>query len=195
MRCIRILVLPLALGCIGCGTTRSVSRDASESSAGTPKILFWSTGATGRRTIRSGYACGARVWLPLRWGKVPKGTRQLVLMFGSLGPPTRSEHKLVSTLDAAAGVVGLSPKLHQLSVGSPPRGAYMVRSALLPVCPSVSSRSGFMFRLFALPVSTRDTVASLRRESLSDVLEAITRSALAVGEFGVRYPQKLSSHT
>lgn len=101
---------------------------------------------------------------------------ELVLMFGSLGPPKVIGRRLVSTLAAAAGVIDLSPKLRGLSAGQSPRGTSVVTNALMPICPPRSSGEQFIFRLFALPAGHEITRASLRLSS-PESFEEVSRNA------------------
>lgn len=175
-------LLSLLLG--GCGSTQK-TRDVTVSAS---KIAFWSPALAKRHIIPAEYTCAPKIWLPLRWGVLPEGTRELVLYFASYGPPKVLAHGGTdSVVSAAAGVVGLKPDVHALAVGGLPRGAVGLSEQHVPICPSRTSGQEFAFELFALSKVYRVTRTLLNSESSLELLREVGHNAQAVGGFTARY--------
>jgi phosphatidylethanolamine-binding protein (PEBP) family uncharacterized protein len=138
--------------------------------------------------IPAGYVCSQNVWLPLRWGVTPPDTEELVLYVGGFGSPRNFDNGAKFTpLVAASLVVGLSPKLHSLSVGVLPAGTSRLVEAHVPVCPPRIAGREFVFRLFALPRAHYIDKSALRSESPYKLLKKLYREGLAEGEFTTSY--------
>lgn len=158
-----------------------------------PKISVTSPVLMKGGVIPSGYTCAADVWLPVRWGRLPAGTREVVLYFGSYGDPRpQGRSETVSRLVAAGGVIRVNPGLHRLRVGHLPAGASVVSESTVPICPPRHPGQRFAFTLYALSAEHRITNADLRSTTAHALLSKIGRESEAIGEFAARYPAAAS---
>ncbi len=141
-----------------------------------------------RLVIPPRYACAADIWLPVQWGALPAGTREVVLYFGSYGDPKPLGHgRTISRLVAGGGVIHLDPGLHRLPIGPPPPGASVISERSAPTCPPRRPGQRFVFALYALSAEHRVTQLNLESMSASALLSRIGRESDAIGEFTARY--------
>jgi hypothetical protein len=169
----------------GCGSTHRELHDSAKTTRASAEIRFWSPALAGQRAIPADYICRRGAWLPFRWEDVPRDAKELVLVSESY-TPNREGSRVVSSLAAASGVIGLRSSLDELTVGAIPRGSSLVTYSGFPACPPESADYGFIFKLFAVP-SSGQVAAALHERSPLAMLKAIQQSAVASGEFGVRY--------
>jgi hypothetical protein len=186
-RVIGLLVLVATLG--GCGNARHFAHVVQRPSVTTKReIAFRSPALTAGKVIPAGYTCTQKIWLPLWWGTLPADTVELVLYFGGFGSPKAvAPGETFSPIVAAAGIVGLKPTPHRLSVGALPAGAFRVSEARVPNCPPRAVGGEFVIRLYALSRQQRIRRSSLSSESPRELLLKVSHRALGVGEFRASY--------
>ena len=198
-----------ALAISGCGGTKDPTRPAADpesaaeaiaspepatGAAASPEtpprpgtVVVWSPALNRARAIPRRYSCAEGAWLPIRWGKLPEGTREVVLSISAYSPPTSPTGTARSSLVAANGIVGLEPGMHRLPVGELPAGATGVWAAGFPLCPPQDFNGEFTFTLFALPqvISDQDL-----EDASADLVTSIGEDALAVGGFTALYAKQ-----
>lgn len=154
----------------------------------TPKVAFWSPAVTKGEDVPAHYECARKIWLPLRWGALPKGTGELAIYFASYGTPLNSSREVtLREMVAAWLVVGLRPTTHGLLVGRIPAGAVGLPDTKLPVCPPARKDQRVDVMLFALPSAHKLDPASLGGTSSPDLIRSIRREATVWGEFNAAY--------
>jgi phosphatidylethanolamine-binding protein (PEBP) family uncharacterized protein len=129
----------LALALAGCG--------GGAKKAGS--IPFASNGVEGGQ-LASRYTCdGANISPPFKWGAVPAGTIELVLVAIGKGPSAKS----ANTIEWAMG--GLKPALGELTAGQVPSGAFLETNSSqkrqYSICPPKGQTKEYAFVLFAVP--------------------------------------------
>ncbi len=148
------LALAAALALGGCGGATS-SRASAIADAGRA-VALESPVLTAAHAIPRNYTCdGKDVSLPLQWGPVPDGTKELAVLILALQPTRTSEGKVVASVAAQWGVVGLAPTLRRLAQGTLPPGALV---GLNPrhrprysLCPPRGGSQRYLITLFTLP--------------------------------------------
>jgi phosphatidylethanolamine-binding protein (PEBP) family uncharacterized protein len=173
----------LALTLASCGGAGSSSKTPEK-----PGIRFDSPALAAGRAIPISYKCDVRDdWLPLRWGSLPKGTKELVLYIVRFGTPNATKGGAVKAeIQAEAIVVGLGPTLHQLSPGKFPAHAIVgIRSVKQgeSICPSAGTAQNLLFRLYALPHKLDLSKGS----QPSTLVNTLSAQALAAGTFIAQY--------
>lgn len=113
---------------------------------GSSPVLFRVSGEKLPR-IPARYTCdGSNTTLPVRWGKLPAATKEVVLFLVHLGPTG-------FLYDWA--VAGLYPDTHGIAAGKLPAGAVVGRSstghAAYSICPPKGKRVAYTAFLFGLP--------------------------------------------
>ncbi len=175
-----ILSVPiLALLLAGCGSTESGNNTTTSSAAAKPQIAFTSPAVGGNDLIPASYKCDdTKIWVPLRWGAVPAGTRELAFYIVRFGAPKlTSGSKVKVEVEAESLVVGVQPKLHSLAAGVLPHGVHVGvhrrGGQVLSICPPKGVTENLFFRIFALPrklnlsgPQNRDLVAVMNNEAL-----------------------------
>jgi hypothetical protein len=171
------------------------SSDVSTSDVRT--IPLWSPGVDAAGVTRDGYGCGAgTIWLPLKWGRVPKGTKELVLYFGRYENEGGTRRVKVTF---SALLVALKPKLRGLPANTYPPGAFIVDYNALNSCPATLRGQHLLVALFARPRAgqvpvgtlskafaytlTEDALGVSPQHSESMAAEKFTDGSLAVGQF------------
>jgi phosphatidylethanolamine-binding protein (PEBP) family uncharacterized protein len=144
-----LLVGTLAL--TGCGSSNSsttpTTRAVADISVTSPVI--------DGTTIPTRYTCdGSDISPPLEWGKVPVGTKSLVLFAVGLTPePATSTYEL----SVAWAVAGLNPALHKIAAGRLPAGTFLgvnsVGKQSYSLCPAKGPTVQYQFELYGLPES------------------------------------------
>lgn len=135
-------VLALAIGLAGCGAS-SPKRLAT--------ISLTSSVIEGTQ-LPARYTCdGADIAPPLKWGGVPSGTRELVLV--AVGKPTSEASHAPSTVEWA--MAGIKPELGEVAAGKLPAGAFLEeasdRKRHYSICPAKGQTRVYAFALYAVP--------------------------------------------
>lgn len=171
-----LMFLPVLAGCGSGGSTSSGNGKAS--------IRFTSPALSQKRAISASYRCDpSKSWLPLTWGPVPSGTKELALYMVRFGPPKVAKDGVVKAeIRAESIVVGLSPSLHKLSPGTFPAGTRVGVHRIdgngkpISICPLPGRTESMLFRLYALP-------RKLGFDRSSNLIAAMTKEALEEGTF------------
>jgi phosphatidylethanolamine-binding protein (PEBP) family uncharacterized protein len=186
--------LAAMLALAGCGnsgagshptsTTASPGRTstATERARKSPITLAISAiGGTGEGhlPIPARYTCdGANISPALRWGKVPVGTRELVLFIAHL---SRGEFHFDWS------VAGLKPALGGLAAGSLPAGAVVGRGShgqsAYSVCPTKGVKQSYGVVLLAMPHRTGAHAGF----QITELADRGNREAIGEGQFGFSY--------
>lgn len=140
------------------------------------EISLFSSAVSPGGKIRDGFTCKERDnWLPLRWGKLPADTAELVLYFGRFENVLRGRSPGLH-IPAGSLVLGLSPQRHKLDVGSHPADAAVARFRPKSLCPRL--RAGhFTIQLFALSREQRIAPETIDINTLTE----LTLNSLAIG--------------
>ena len=159
-----ILAVVIGLVLVGCG----------EKSSGSAEIRFWSPAVDADGVVAPNVQCGlGTLWLPLKWGSIPEGTKDLVIYFGRfVQPDPKQPSKLEIPFGSAFPEVDLG--VHGVEANAYPAGS---SPHYLTLTNCVPSRSGqqYVAALFAL------NEPSLLPEPLSlDFAKRITEEALGV---------------
>jgi phosphatidylethanolamine-binding protein (PEBP) family uncharacterized protein len=147
-------LLLAALALAGCGDG-SPSTAAPGTSIG-QQIALESPVMAGTHAIPPRYTCdGKNISLPLRWGSVPAGTRELALLVLSLKPVRTTGSGVVERASVLWAVTGLRPTLRRLAPGRLPRGAILGRNSGghsgYSICPAEGTSQNYLIALFASP--------------------------------------------
>lgn len=135
-------------------TTTSTAPDASATSApGTPAVIHLSSAALHgspevANPIPARYTCaGANVSLPLSWGLLPHGTKEVGVFV--------MHHVQKGRLAADWAVLGLKPTAKELPTGTVPAGAVVGRNSVgenrYSVCPPRGKELEYGVFVFAFP--------------------------------------------
>jgi hypothetical protein len=134
------------------------------------------------------YGCAEEIWLPLRWGAIPRGAAELVLYMGGFGKTQLLRRGVSLTpITSRLVVVGLKPSLHTLDVGRLPKHSLALTESGVPVCPQRALGEKLFFKLYALASAQRVSLASASMQSQLDILNHVARDALAIGELTATY--------
>ncbi len=185
-----LLCAALAIVPAGCGQSVDARVRSARTRAGAVQreLVFGSSSLTSKGEIPARYECKPGVWLPFRWGRLPAGTRELVLYAGALGPPKAvSAGRTYALIIARSLVVGLKPSWHELTPGKLPGRAHALAEASMPSCPSRDREREYVFRLYAMPRARQLDRGSPLPRSPSEWLSRESGRALAVGVFTARY--------
>lgn len=173
-----LMFLPVLAGCGSGGSTSANEK---------PSIRFTSPALSkGKKVISASYRCDPKKnWLPLTWGSVPNGTRELALYMVRFGKLQVGKGGVVKApIDAEAIVVGLSPSLRSLSPGRFPLGArigvHRVKGRTISICPPHGQTGNMLFRLYALP-------RKLGFDRSSNLVGTMGKEALESGTFIASY--------
>jgi phosphatidylethanolamine-binding protein (PEBP) family uncharacterized protein len=175
-------VLVLAAAAVGCGGATSPSAN------NTPEIAFLSPALTASKVIPARYKCDVnKIWLPVRWGALPSGTKELVMYVARYTNVRSTANGSTARLLSQALIVGLKPTLHELQTGKLPHGAlvgeYETGSQRVPICPAGRPSQGFIFRLYAL----RSPLNISKGKQGASLLSKLNSEALAAGTFTASY--------
>ena len=174
----------LALAIASCGSGGGSPTATAEK----PSIPFSSPVVTAARLIPSRYKCSNRqVWVPLRWGALPPGTKELALYMVRFGAPkVVAGGKVKAEVKAEELVLGLHPSLHSLKPGKYPHGALVAvharRGEALSVCPHKGVSENLLFRVYAIARKLH-----IAKSSKVNPLQQLTSGAIEAGTFIVRY--------
>jgi phosphatidylethanolamine-binding protein (PEBP) family uncharacterized protein len=185
-----LVSLALLAALAGCGSTdkspksQASSAPTSTQTPSTPAsqktAIALSTPIATSGTIPAQYQCVlTKVWVPLQWGKLPAGTRELGLYVASFMP--HGSNIANSRIVSGSIMLGLTPDRHSLAVGKLPKGAVVGVDGAVPGCPAHSSGEKFLFRLYALPGAQ----GTSRGSPNGALLAKLRNEALAIGEFTV----------
>ncbi len=189
LRRLTILSMPiLALAIAGCGSAESGNPTTNNTAPSKPQIAFTSPALNSKDLIPASYKCNDNsIWLPLRWGTLPAGTRELALYivrFGSPKPTTGGKVKV--EVEAESLVVGVRPNLHSLVAGTLPSGVHVGvhrrGGQVLSICPPKGVTENLFFRIFALPRKL-----NLSGPQNRDLVAVINNEALMTGSFIAHY--------
>jgi phosphatidylethanolamine-binding protein (PEBP) family uncharacterized protein len=97
------------------------------------------------------YTCDGTDTTPsFKWGAVPANTASLALFLLKLGRSTPSGNGNVSVeVKLEWALAGLSPRIHEIPAGNPPRGAITSRKRY-SICPRKGAVGTYLFQLNAL---------------------------------------------
>jgi hypothetical protein len=147
----------------GCG-------DASSQKA---TLKLWSPGVNSAGVTNVTAACRVgTTWLPIKWGPLPDGTKELVIYFGRF----KYENKQVTPTFGSL-LVGVKPRLHGLPMETFPPETFAVDYHALNSCPSALRGEHIVIELFA-----RSTIGRVPTGTLSrDFTVTFTEDALGHG--------------
>jgi hypothetical protein len=187
------LVVVWAVALYGCGSSHQ-SRVAQLTFDSRPAIKLWSPGLLRQKLIPSRYKCGQNVWLPLRWGPLPGGAAELVLLVTSFGnkrhvPQGGTDSELV----AVYSIIGLRPVPKVLTVGNIPRQSTVISIRSMPACPTDASHPEYTFRIFALGARHRINNRTLESTTPTAFVHELERDAVAIGRFSAEPAANASS--
>jgi phosphatidylethanolamine-binding protein (PEBP) family uncharacterized protein len=176
------VLLAAAVG--GCGS--STTGTTTENKA---KIAFVSPVVNAKGFIPASFKCNAgKVWIPMRWGSLPAGTKELVMYVARFAPTQRTASGATrASLLAQELIIGLKPTLHGLSVGKLPHGAlvgvFEVGEKRSSICPAKGSGQGVLFGLYAL--NHRQEIG--KGSQSGNLLNKLRSEAVASGSFAAGY--------
>lgn len=144
-------------------------------------------------------SCGAgTIWLPLKWGRPPSGTEELVLYFGRLREAGEDSPK--GGVSFAAMITGISPELRGMAANTFPAGSEYRYFVSIENCPPAREGQRFLVELFALDhpraiPADDDFAIRLAEEALgsgqlataSEAAAEFRAEALATGRFVAVY--------
>jgi hypothetical protein len=181
----RVALVAWVFVCVfgGCGSTKPKTRaiDARPFSFDSPAL-------TAEGGIPSRYACNEKIWLPLRWGRLPADAGELVLFAREAGTPTpTSHHSWTADIVAGSAIVGLKSTLHNLAVGRLPSGAVVARERRVATCSARLPGGKYVFTLFATPRAWSALREMRRLKSLRAFLAQVQKEAIAESTFTASY--------
>jgi phosphatidylethanolamine-binding protein (PEBP) family uncharacterized protein len=181
-----VLVVAALVAC-GQGATHTAAE--SSRTTGLRGVFSLYSPAVGRtQGLSLAHRCTKGIWLPLRWGPVPEGTKELALYVAGYGKPRpNSRGGIWIPIVSSSLVIGLKSTLHELATGATPRGALEIEDARVPRCPPRVPGERFEVRLFALPRSERMNRSSLRRHGPLELLNEVVAGSTAAGHFEARF--------
>lgn len=175
----------LAVAVAGCGSTTTTGTTTENKQA----IAFESPVVNSKGFIPASFRCNThKVWLPVRWGAIPAGTKELVIYVARFAVPQRTAAGTArAALLAQELIIGLKPTLHGLAVGKLPHGAligtYEIGKKRASVCPAKGSAQGVIFGLYALNHRQEITKGS----QSGGLLSKLRSEAVAAGTFTAGY--------
>ena len=192
-RCLALVALATALGLAGCG--------GAEPS--TARLSLWSPAAGADGVLQPAYRCGGgSLWVPLEWGSIPSGTKELAIYIGRYKYLKEGGQRrlIVPFADLVSHVDPSLPR--QRANFFPSRGASW--STFGVSCPPVRRGQHIMLAVFALDRSERERrltpalAARLTKEALAGnptsgeprAPGALTEDASAIGHLLVTYGQE-----
>ncbi len=165
------LVGLLALAGCGGGSSDGSASDGGGQGRSTAELELESPAVGADGTISPRVSCGSgTIWLPLKWGSPPSGTKELVLYWGRFeeGKAQGSGVKV----SFAAVVTGISPALRGMAANTFPAGVEYQYFISIKNCPPARAGQRFLVELFAfdwqraVPPDDR-FAAALAEEALS----------------------------
>jgi hypothetical protein len=163
-----VLGVALLIGGCGQGTSASPSE----------KISIESPAVAANGVISPKVSCGqGTIWLPLKWGALPSGTRELVLYFGWLRHGERGGRRRLAVPFGA--VIGkIEPSLHGIAANTLPSDATWSYFTVNNCQPEREGQE-YLVELFALDHAARAVPSPLN----VGFVTGITEEALGVGRF------------
>jgi hypothetical protein len=163
-------LLAAALLVCGCGQGSAVSPRST--------IRFGSPAVGANGVISPRVSCGAgTIWLPLKWGALPSGTKELVLYFGWLKWDLKHGKRRL-TVPFGSVIRKIKPSIHGVAANTLPAEAewsyFTVNN-----CQPVREGQEYLVRLFALDHSQRAVPQQLN----AGLVTGLTEEALGVGRF------------
>jgi len=172
MRALRLWLVLLAMGLVlgGCGGGSS-----SEDSA---TIRFWSPAVQPNGVISPRVSCGlGTIWLPLKWGSLPSGTKELVLYFGWYKKDEKRPGQGV-VIPFGSVIRKIKPSFHGIAANTlPPESEFSYFT--VNNCQPVRKGQSYLVELFALDHPQQAVPASLN----VGFVTGITEEALGMGRF------------
>jgi phosphatidylethanolamine-binding protein (PEBP) family uncharacterized protein len=175
----------LSVGFAGCGGSSGSSVKAPP-----PTIAFRSPGVNAKGAVLTSYKCNeSGIWLPLRWGALPVGTKELAIYVARFGAPEIKAGGVVSAGIAAQElIVGVTPARHGLEPGKVPHGVLLGRfeagKKKAPICPGKLPTAGIIFTIYALPHSQNIQKGS---QGGSNLIGKLQSEAIGYGSFTATY--------
>jgi hypothetical protein len=181
-----ILALLAAAAAPGC---------ADSGSSGTATIDFRSPAVDATGDIRPAFDCGGgSLWLPLEWGVVPVGTRELAVYMGRYTyKDVDGERKLAITFGIL--VSKIKPSVHRIPRNTLPEGS--TSSYFGQNCLPERNGQNILHVLFALdhtqpreltkPLAIRLTEEALRFRDSAENLRSLGEGTLGRGQFTANY--------
>lgn len=154
-------------------------------------------------------SCGAgTIWLPLKWGALPSGTKELVLYFGWFRREGERGKRRVA-VPFGSIISNIKPSVHGIAANTlPPEAAWSYFT--LNNCQPVREGQHYLVELFALDHSQRAVPESLNASFVTGITEEalgagrfagnsksvtkLSKEALAVGRFTAIYGQPTVGH-
>jgi hypothetical protein len=145
-------------------------------SSDTPTIRLESPAVQPNGVISPQVSCGAgTLWLPLKWGALPSGTKELVVYFGRFRREAEGGGQRV-VAPFAAVIQKIKPSVHGIEANTfPPESEYSYFT--LNNCQPVRKGQSYLVELFALDHPPRAVPATLN----AGFATGITEEALGVG--------------
>ncbi len=163
-------VLVAALLVCGCG------QGSSDSTVSTIRLESPAVGADG--VISPHVICGAgTLWIPLKWGAVPSGTKKLALYFGWFKQGAEAGGKRV-VVPFGSMTWEIEPSVHGISSNTAPPGSEFSYFTVNN-CQLARKGQSYLVELFALDHAKGAVPESLTRSFVT----GITEEALGVGRF------------
>jgi phosphatidylethanolamine-binding protein (PEBP) family uncharacterized protein len=177
----------VALGGCGSSGTNSSTPPVTE-----PVVVALRSSAIHGRTLPALYTCdGRNVSPPLSWGALPSGVEELALF--AVGTRRGRGGRALSSVEWA--MAGLKPKVHGVSTGEIPRGAYLLAGSAgkrgYSVCPPRGETERYSFALYALPRGARASTAMSGPLLIDNLTQAGPKYQAPVsGTFSVVYKRR-----
>jgi phosphatidylethanolamine-binding protein (PEBP) family uncharacterized protein len=162
-----VLAVALILG--GCGQASS-----KESST----IRFWSPAVQANGVISPRVSCGAgTIWLPLKWGTLPDGTKELVLYFGWFKDKAAGGRRKI-VVPFGSVIYKIKPSAHGIAANTLPSESEFLYFTLNN-CQPVRKGQSYLVELFALGHPQQAVPETLN----ASFVTGITEEALGKGRF------------
>jgi len=199
-------VLTVALALAGCGQSSSESDPPERVSAeNSSTIQFESPGVPADGVIPAKYSCGAgSIWIPLEWGSVPPGTKELAVYLGRYSGGKGGSQR--PKVPFGVLITHIDPSTRDIPAGTLPPNSYWVAHNTFNSCGMPRKGQNMLLQVFALkrplrtPISmpVSDWATRLTETGLGDDpppggpkwVAEITEGALANGQFTATYGQR-----
>ena len=174
--------LAVALLVCGCGqgssaSTSSTIRGSSASTSST--IHFESPAVQANGVISPRVRCGAgTIWLPLKWGSLPDGTKELVLYFGWFKNEAGAGGRQIK-VPFGSVIRKIKPSVHGIAANTLPSGSEWSYFTVNNCQPKREGQS-YLVELFAVDHPQLAVPEPLNAAFVT----GITEEALGVGRFG-----------
>jgi hypothetical protein len=181
-KCLGFATIALAVLCVvsGCGTATETGDQAQR--GGLPEVRVESPAVVEGGVSQAEFHCETdEAWLPLRWGPVPSGTAEIVVVTTRYTQSVVG-HSAASTLNGVSLLDGVPPTAGEFSVSS--SNAESIRYHQVgSVCPAENAKAKFFIQIFAMPANH----PALETLEDMEILEMLFKYALGRGELDVAY--------